>query len=195
MSQEKELSKEFFLQDTVTAARDLLGCLLIHKSSEGLLGGYIVETEAYLGHKDLACHSYRGRTKRNEVMFLGAGLVYVYIIYGLYYCLNFTSASEDNPEAVLIRALEPVSGIEIMQKNRNKTKPKELCSGPGKLAQALGVDMELNGTAIGDKITVYERGTNELNNNITATTRIGISQAADLPLRFYIKGNPFISKK
>jgi len=127
-------------------------------------------------------------------MFLGPGLVYVYLIYGLYYCLNFTSDSEDKPEAVLIRALEPVTGIEIMQNNRNRMELKELCSGPGKLAQALGIDMELNGTRIGDKITIYMR-TNELKNHIVATTRIGISQAADLPLRFYIRNNQFISKK
>ena len=189
-----EINKEFFLHDTVTVAKDLLGCLLVHKTPKGLVGGYIVETEAYLGYEDPACHSYRSRTKRNEVMFLGPGLVYVYLIYGLYYCLNFTSDSEDKPEAVLIRALEPVTGIDIMQKNRNKTKLKELCSGPGKLAQALGIGMELNGTRFGDKITIYDR-TNELKDHIIATTRIGISQAADLPLRFYIKGNQFISKK
>jgi len=194
MNQEKELSKEFFLQDTVTVARDLLGCLLVHKTPKGLVGGYIVETEAYLGYEDPACHSYRSRTKRNEVMFLGSGLVYVYLIYGLYYCLNFTSDSENKPEAVLIRAIEPVSGIEIMQENRNKTGLKDLCSGPGKLAQALEIDMGLNGTEFGDKITVYKRK-NELKDHIVATTRIGISQAADLPLRFYIKDNKFISKK
>ncbi|MBS3971371.1 MAG: DNA-3-methyladenine glycosylase [Clostridia bacterium] len=194
MAQEKEISKNFFSHDTKTVAKDLLGCLLIHNSSKGLVGGYIVETEAYLGYKDLACHSCRGRTKRNEVMFLGPGLVYVYLIYGLYYCLNFTSDSEDKPEAVLIRALEPVTGIEIMQNNRNRMELKELCNGPGKLAQALGINMELNGTRVGDKITIYRR-TNELNYHIVTTTRIGISQAADLPLRFYIKNNQFISKK
>ena len=188
------MNKHFFSRDTITTARDLLGCMLIHKSPEGLAGGYIVETEAYLGQEDPACHSYKGKTKRNEVMFLGAGLVYVYLIYGMYYCLNFTSNSGDKPEAVLIRALEPVTGIETMEKNRNKAKLKELCSGPGKLAQALGIDMGINGTEVGDKITVYER-TNELENNIIATTRVGISQAADLPLRFYIKDNQFISKK
>ncbi|WP_028308569.1 DNA-3-methyladenine glycosylase [Desulfitibacter alkalitolerans] len=194
MAQEKEITRNFFTNDTKTVAKDLLGCLLIYNSSKGLVGGYIVETEAYLGHNDPACHSCRGRTKRNEVMFLGPGLVYVYLIYGLYYCLNFTTDLKDKPEAVLIRALEPVTGIEIMQHNRNRMELKELCSGPGKLAQALGIDMELNGTRIGDKITIYMR-TNELKNHIVATTRIGISQAADLPLRFYIRNNQFISKK
>lgn len=194
MAKEKEITKSFFARDTATVAEELLGCFLIHNTPKGPIGGHIVETEAYLGYSDPACHSCKGRTKRNEVMFLGSGLVYIYLIYGLYYCLNFTTASKDKPEAVLIRAIEPVTGIEMMQSNRNKTATRDLCSGPGKLAQALAVDEILNGTKVGEKVTITA-GIGIFKNQIVRTTRIGISQAADFPLRFYIKNNPFISKK
>ncbi|KUO48860.1 MAG: hypothetical protein APF76_09415 [Desulfitibacter sp. BRH_c19] len=194
MVKEKEITGFFFERDTVTVAEELLGCLLIHNTPKGPIGGYIVETEAYLGYDDPACHSCRGATKRNEVMFLGSGLVYVYLIYGLYYCLNFTTASDDKPEAVLIRAIEPLTGIETMQSNRNRIGEKDLCSGPGKLAQALEVDLKLNGTKVGEKVAI-KVGKDILQKQIVKTTRVGLSQAADLPLRFYIRNNPFISKR
>lgn len=189
----EEVGNSFFSKNTVTVAKNLLGCMVIHDSPKGPVGGYIVETEAYLGLDDPACHSVRGKTKRNETMFLGSGLVYIYLIYGLYYCLNFTSDVIEKPEAVLIRAIQPVEGIDLMKINRNKTNPKDLCSGPGKLAQALDIDLRHDGTKIGDKIKVLE-GLDIPENNIVKTTRIGITKAADLPLRFYIKDNEFISK-
>jgi DNA-3-methyladenine glycosylase len=194
MSTQKIIKADFFDRETVTVAQELLGCLLVHKTSHGILGGYIVETEAYLGYDDPACHSFRGKTKRNEVMFKGSGFVYIYMIYGLYYCLNFTTNTKDKPEAVLIRALEPVQGIEIMKKNRSKQHKKELCSGPGKLAQALLIDLKVNGTKVGEKINLIE-GIKVEKVDIVSTPRIGISQAKDWPLRYYIKNNQYISKK
>lgn len=193
MAQEKKISADFFERDTITVSKDLLGCLLLYKSPWGLVGGYIVETEAYLGYDDPACHSARGKTKRNQTMFMGPGFVYVYLIYGLYHCLNFTTAPIEKPEAVLIRALEPVIGIDIMKKNRQKENLKDLCSGPGKLTQALGVNLDVDGTKVGDKV-ILKTGFKVTKNEIKATPRIGISQAKDLPWRFIIKDNDFISK-
>ncbi len=192
--QKEKVKKDFFLRDTVTVARELLGSLITYKSHNGLVGGYIVETEAYLGYNDPACHSSRGMTKRNTTMFQGAGLVYVYLIYGIYYCLNFTTADVKEPEAVLIRALEPTIGIEIMSKNRPGKKFKELCNGPGKLTQAMDIDSKVNGLSVGKELCVY-KDKKVPYKDILSQPRIGISQAVDLPLRFTIKDCTYVSKK
>ncbi|HHU31623.1 MAG TPA: DNA-3-methyladenine glycosylase [Clostridia bacterium] len=188
------LGMSFFERDTALVAKDLLGKWLLFKGPQGITGGIIVETEAYLGFNDPACHSVRGCTPRNKVMFGPAGKIYIYLIYGIHYCLNVTTACIEKPEAVLFRAIEPKIGMEIMKKHRKKTKLKELCSGPGKLVQALGINPNLNGSsAIDGPIGFYY---DELNPDfeIVTTTRIGISQAKDWPLRFYIKGSKFISR-
>lgn len=188
------LDMSFFQRDTETVAKDLLGKWLVFNGPYGATGGIIVETEAYLGLRDPACHSARGCTPRNKVMFGPAGKIYIYIIYGIHYCLNVTTASVDKPEAVLFRAIEPKLGIEYMQKQRNKIKLRDLCSGPGKLMQALGINKILNGSsAINGPIGFYQEEF-EPDLEIVKTTRIGISQAKDWPLRFYIKGNEYISK-
>ncbi|MDK2985531.1 MAG: DNA-3-methyladenine glycosylase [Clostridia bacterium] len=191
----KPFDLSYYENDTEYVAKDLLGCQLIHYTSEGPTGGIIVETEAYLGKDDPACHSARGKTKRNETMFKGPGFSYVYLIYGIHYCYNVTTGPIDRPEAVLIRALEPKIGIELMQRRRNQNNFRNLCSGPGKLTQALGIDLSVDGERVDTgPVRIYPSNLQK-KQEIVTTTRIGISVACDWPLRYYIKGNKFISKK
>ncbi|MEL7566993.1 MAG: DNA-3-methyladenine glycosylase [Dehalobacterium sp.] len=191
----RQLKKDFFNRETSLVAKDLLGKVMKIQIAETGLSGKVVETEAYLGFNDPGSHSFRGRTKRNAVMFGPPGVSYIYQIYGIYFCYNITTDHEDIPAAVLIRALEPLTGSEIMQKNRGKKEMKDLCSGPGKLVQAMGITKSMNGTsAIDGPIKFYaEDGIKSF--QIVETTRIGLNQGADLRLRYYIKNNPFISKK
>lgn len=194
MSKLRIYQPEFYSKNTVEVARELLGTFLIHETEEGVTVGKIVETEAYLCSKDPACHAANGMTNRNEPMFGPPGTVYVYQIYGIYMCFNAVTNREGVGEAVLIRALEPVDGITLMQKRRGKTTLKDLCSGPAKLVIAMGITMDLNGTSLytGPLKIGYEGGKNF---GIHTTTRIGISEGAELPLRFYMEGNSYISKK
>lgn len=179
----KKLDREFYLQDTVDAAKALLGKVLVHKTEKGVLSGRIVETEAYL-HDDPACHASRGMTKRNEVMFGEHGHAYVYFTYGFHYCLNIVTQLRGIPEAVLIRALEPLQGIELMQQNRNKENEKDLCSGPGKLTQAMMIDIALNGEdLLSDRLYVLDDRLDI--GEIKARPRIGIKEATDKLWRFY----------
>lgn len=188
------LSRDFYNRDTVQVARELLGCLLVHHSTEGLTAGIIVETEAYLQHGDPACHTHRGMTPRNKVMFGPPGHAYVYFTYGVHYCFNAVTQPDGVGDAVLIRALQPELGIELMQKRRGRERLKDLCSGPGKLVQAMGINKEHNGSdLLTGPVRIYP-GEQEVSDIIT-TTRIGIKAGADLPLRFYIKGSHYISKK
>lgn len=172
-------------------AKDLLGCYLVTKFSEGKTVGKIVETEAYLGTDDLSSHSYKGQTVRNSVMFGPPGHAYIYFTYGVHYCLNAITGPEGVGEGVLIRALEPIEGIELMQKRRGVEEIKKLCSGPAKLVQSLGITSQLNGADLTHGpivISLVEKPT-----EIVTTTRIGITKSSYLPLRFYIKDNHFIS--
>lgn len=181
--------------DTLSVAQKLLGYTLVHESSEGITAGVIVETEAYL-QDDPACHAYRKKSVRNAPMFGEAGTIYVYQIYGMHLCVNISTNKQDIGEAVLIRALEPTLGIELMQTRRNTNVLKNLCSGPGKLVQALGIHKLMNNWHIMDsdlKIVVPVKQIPD--NEIIITTRIGITQGADLPYRFYLKDNKFVSKK
>lgn len=196
------LFKDFYQQyDTLTLAQRLLGCVLMHESDQGPTAGIIVETEAYLTN-DPACHAYRKKTKRNAAMFGPAGTVYVYQIYGMHYCVNIASAEEGVGEAVLIRALEPTEGIELMEKRRNlkaiqhsSFDPRHLCNGPAKLVQAMGISIvQHNGSSLTtDSLSVLPPQKEGF--EIVTTTRIGITQGADLPYRFYIKDNRFVSRK
>ncbi|MGB9859988.1 MAG: DNA-3-methyladenine glycosylase, partial [Moorellaceae bacterium] len=142
--EQQPLPYEFFARDTVTVARELLGTYMAHFSPEGLTVGRVVETEAYLGPEDPACHSARGPTERNAVMFGPAGFVYVYLIYGMYYCVNVTTDKPEIAAAVLLRALQPIAGLELMERRRGTSQVRQLCSGPGRLAQAMGIDRRLN---------------------------------------------------
>ncbi|HHX50016.1 MAG TPA: DNA-3-methyladenine glycosylase, partial [Clostridia bacterium] len=176
-------------------ARELLGMFLLHDSDEGRTVGKIVETEAYLGQNDPACHSAGGPTKRNKSMFGPGGRVYVYRIYGIHWCFNITADEDVIPAAVLIRALEPVAGISLMQERRKKDQLPELCSGPAKLTVAVGITGQHDGLSLfSGPIRVYG-GPPKGDDEIVSTTRVGISRAADWKLRFYLKDNQYISRK
>ena len=179
------------LGDALTAAKDLLGYKLCFDSPNGLMSGYIVETEAYL-EGDPANHASRGRTPRTVPMFGPAGTIYVYFTYGMHYCLNIVTGKEGQGQAVLIRALQPVEGVEIMKLNRQVDNEFNLTNGPAKLTQALGVDKSYNGTNIWNGPIRLESGI--VPSDIVQTTRIGINQATDMPWRFYIQNNPYISR-
>lgn len=195
------LSTSFFQQPTRILAQSLLGTYLVHETKEGKTIGKIVETEAYLGSSDPASHTYRGETIRNRAMFGEPGHAYIYFTYGMYYCFNITSAPKGIGEGILIRALEPIEGIEIMEQRRSarsKTKlsPKTLANGPAKLVIAMGITKALYGHKLTEK-PLYLLSSDHFSvinePEIITTTRIGISVAEEMPLRFYIKGNPFVS--
>jgi len=185
------LPRSFYARDTRLVASGLLGHYLVHVSPQGLAAGKIVETEAYL-QNDPACHAARGMTRRNRVMFGPPGHAYVYFIYGMYYCFNVVTREEGVGEAVLIRALEPAAGIPLMQIRRGRQKLTELCRGPGCLTQALGITGKQNGRDLTGGTLVICRGKSE-DLPTVQTTRIGIKSGAELPLRFYVAGSPFVS--
>jgi len=182
------LGKKFFSQPTVELAKALLGKHLVY----GDLSGIIVETEAYLHRGDPGCHASRGLTPRNAPMFGPAGNIYVYLIYGMYHCMNIVSGKTGEGEAVLIRALEPVRGIALMQKRRGTKKIENLCNGPGKLTQALGITLKHNNMSLleGDMRIFDSRKKPE----ICSSRRIGLSAGKELELRFFINENRFVSK-
>jgi DNA-3-methyladenine glycosylase len=153
-----------------------------------------VETEAYLAH-DPASHSFKGQRERNQAMFGPAGTAYVYRIYGMHLCLNIVTAQLGVGEAVLIRALEPTVGLEIMAERRKTSNIRDLCRGPGRLAQALAIDLSLNGQPVTSPPLLLERGDLIEQEKIASSGRIGISLAAEEPLRFYLSGNRYVSGK
>jgi DNA-3-methyladenine glycosylase len=186
--------------DTLSVAKTLLGYTLIHESEEGTTAGIIVETEGYL-KDDPACHAYMRKSERNAPMFGIAGTIYVYQIYGMYFCVNISTNQKDIGEAVLIRALEPTEGIDLMTKRRleksksEKMDLKNLCSGPGKLVQAMAIHKGMNNWLIQDSdLKIIPPTTQIPENEIITTTRIGITQGAELPYRFYLERNRFVSK-
>lgn len=189
----------FFRQDTVELARRLLGCLLIHRTPDGVAGGMIVETEAYIGAIDKACHAYRNRSERTEIMYHDGGHAYVYFIYGMHYCFNVVAGPEGEGNAVLIRALEPVTGLELMQRQRNTKSMRNLCNGPGKLCQALAITKNEYGLDLcaADSPLRLIRYRHIPGAQIVATPRINVAyaeEAAAWPWRFYVKDNLFVSK-
>jgi DNA-3-methyladenine glycosylase len=192
------LKREFYLRDANTAAKDLLGKLLVCKSPLGTSSGMIVETEAYGGALDPASHSYKNRrTPRTEIEYHEGGVAYVYFIYGMYYCFNVVVNARDIPDAVLVRALEPVDGIELMTKRRNTDNLLNLCSGPGKLCAALGIGNNHYGSDLrGDELFITEfKSVPE--NNIAAAPRINVDyagEAKDYLWRYYIRNNKYVSR-
>ena len=191
---EKAWSRAFFARDALTVAPALLGKTLLH----GRTGGVIVETEAYIGPGDRACHAYGGkRTKRTEVLFGEAGHAYVYLIYGMYCCLNVVTGLPDEPQCVLIRALRPSLGLETMGLRRGGKPERELCRGPGKLCRALEIGRELSGRDMRSGDFVILDGPELPETQIMRTPRIGIDYAGpdkDNLWRFTIKGDPFVSR-
>lgn len=190
---EKVLPRSFYARDTVAVARELLGNIIVNYTPEGIIAGRIVETEAYV-QGDPACHAARGITPRNSVMFGPPGHAYVYFIYGMHYCFNVVTAPEGVGEAVLVRALEPLEGLPLMRANRKRERLTDLCSGPAKLVQALGITRRHNGTDLTEPPLVILKGA-EPAENIVTSTRIGINEAEKLPLRFYLEGNMYVSRK
>jgi DNA-3-methyladenine glycosylase len=194
------LQRAFYQEDTITVSKNLLGKILVHESSDGTTAGRIVETEAYRGPEDQAAHSFGGRqTTRNEAMFGQKGHAYVYFIYGIYYCLNVTTGDVlGKPEAVLIRALEPVAGKDIMAKRRGLRQAEilNLTNGPSKLCMAMGISKLQNKADLTTLPLYIKDSAFALLGDIVETTRIGVDYAGEwknIPWRFYIKGNSFVS--
>jgi len=188
----------WFDRPAIVVARDLLGARVVHLAPDGTVGGRIVEVEAYAGPEDLAAHSARGRTPRNEVMFGPPGRLYVYLIYGLHHCMNVVTGPGGKPEAVLIRALEIDEGIELARRRRGPRAPDfRLAAGPGNVGQALGVDRSLNGTDLttGPIRIVPHSG---LGPAIRSGARVGVDYAgpwAERPMRFWIADDPHRSRR
>ena len=197
----RKLKKSFYRRELLDGAHSLLGKILVKASGDKILAGKIVEVEAYHGDSDEAAHSYGGITKRNEIMFEEGGYLYVYFTYGAHHCCNVVTGKRGQGTAVLIRAVEPVEGIDSMIRNRFGRKLKNdkeifnLTSGPGKVCQAFSIDRTHSGTDLtgnkifilnGEKINIKEIGVSK---------RIGITRSVDLPWRFFIKNNPYLSRK
>jgi DNA-3-methyladenine glycosylase len=190
----KKLNLDFYLQPTLKVAKNLLGKIVVRKIGKNILAGKIVETEAYIGENDPACHAFGGMTPRNKIMYLQGGHAYVYFTYGMHYCFNVVTEREGFPSAVLIRAVEPIEGIELMKKFRQTKDIYNLTNGPAKFCQAFKIDKSLNGASLlGDEIFIIESNDN-LNFKIGRSSRIGIKSALDKKWRFFIIGNPFVSK-
>lgn len=175
------------------AAPRLLGCILERQIDGQTVAARIVETEAY-SQEDVASHSYRGETPRTKVMFGPAGHLYVYFTYGMHYCCNIVTGPAGHGSAVLIRALEPLSGQDLMSRNRRGSHGEELTNGPAKLCQALAIDKEFNGHDLHRGPLKLLLGPPLPQAGIIQTTRIGISRGQDVPWRFYIRGNPYVSR-
>jgi len=191
-----KINRSFYEQSTVEVARRLIGKYLVRRHPDGTTIGRIVETEAYVGPQDKACHASRGRTRRTEIMFGPAGHAYVYFVYGVHHMLNIVTEGVDFPAAVLIRALEPEMGIDLMQLRRGPRKRHDLCSGPGKLCQAFEIDRSLNGGDVCGKV-LYLEDRGEPPSGVVATPRVGVEYAGKWkhkPWRFLIPGNEFVSK-
>jgi len=174
-------------------ARDLLGRTLFYRTPEGLLAGRIVETEAYRGKADPASHAFRGSTARNAVMFGAAGHAYVYFSYGVHYCLNVTADAPGVAGAVLLRALEPLAGMEIMRRRGDHGPEVRLLSGPGKIGRGFGLDLKDNGRDFTRGPLGLAAGIPVPNREIAVTRRIGISRAVELPYRFSVIGSRSVS--
>lgn len=196
MDKYKPVGRKFYLRDTVIVSRELLGKFIIRKIKSETLIAKITETEAYRGEDDPASHSFLKMTKRNKVMFDTGGKVYVYFIYGNYYCFNIVTENKGTGSAVLIRAAEPVEGIEAMKAFRGKIKNiYELTNGPGKLCKALNIDKLLYGKDATEEGEIFiSHPVKREKFQILSTKRIGISKGADLPFRFFIKDSPFVTK-
>jgi DNA-3-methyladenine glycosylase len=185
------LPESFYREDTLSAAQAMLGKVLVHDAGDERVAARIVETEAYL-RDDPACHAYRSRTPRNEPMWGGPGRWYVYRIHR-HWCMNLVTEPEGVPEAVLIRAAEPLEGIDVMRERRGRESLRDLCSGPGKLCRAFGVDGSYSGRdAMRGPLRLEDWGFPAP--EVVVTTRIGISQGRELPYRFMEAGSRFVSK-
>jgi DNA-3-methyladenine glycosylase len=195
------LSRSFYERDALTVARDLIGCVFVHRTDRGDVGVRLVETEAYRGRIDPGSHGYRGPTPRTEVMFGPPGRLYVYFTYGMHWCANIVCGRDGECEAVLLRAGEPVVGIERIRANRaGISKDRLLAAGPARLAQALGIDKRHNGASLlrgGDFYCAEDDRTDGLRRGpVAQTSRVGLSagRGDDIPWRFVVPGHPHASR-
>lgn len=194
-----KLKRDFYLQDCVKVARDLLGKVFVHEIKEGITKGIIVETEAYNGAIDKASHSYKyKRTKRTEIQFGLGGYAYVYFIYGMHFNINIVTGVEGEPQGVLIRGIQPTYGIDLMKGRRNTDNLSNLTNGPAKLCQAMGITKEQYGMDLCNSNLYIEEGITIEDKDVDITKRINIDYAEedkDRLWRFSIKDNPFVSIK
>jgi DNA-3-methyladenine glycosylase len=192
-----KLTRSFYSRSALDVSSDLLGKVLVRKFQNRILSGKIVETEAYVGPHDLACHASKGHTPRTSVMFGPPGYAYVYMIYGFYFCLNVVTEPIGFPAAVLIRAVEPIENVELMKQLRNNPdRETNITSGPGKLCMAMSIDKQLNGEdLLGTTIWIEDRNLDP--GPIRTTPRVGVDYAGeykDKPWRFLVDGNPHVSR-
>jgi DNA-3-methyladenine glycosylase len=195
-----QLQQHFYARDTHTVAQELLGKVLVHVIDDNIISGRITEVESYVGEDDLACHASKGKTNRTEVMYGQAGYAYVYLIYGMYNCLNVVTDKEGLPAAVLIRSLEPLTGLSYMQTLRRTHDIHNLTTGPGKLCQALQIDRQHNAKDMttSSDLFVADDGFLLPQEAINTSPRIGVAYAkhcAAYPWRYYIRHSSFISKR
>lgn len=189
------LPPAFFARDTEIVARDLLGCVLESHTAEGIASGRIVETEAYIGEHDLACHAAAGRTKRTEPLYGAPGASYVYFIYGMHWCFNAVTRDVGLPSAVLVRAIEPLEGLALIRRRRRAARRDfDLTNGPGKLCAALGIDERHNALPLDRPPVLVREGIGVPSSRVLITPRIGITKCADWPLRWIVADSPYISR-
>ena len=188
------LPPSFYARDTETVARELLGMTLECRTGGGIASGRIVETEAYVGEHDLACHAAAGLTARTEPLYGDPGTAYVYFIYGVHWCFNAVTRPRGQPSAVLVRALEPLDGLELMRRRRAVKRDVDLTNGPGKLCRALGIDGSHNRLPL-DAPPILVRAAEPVpDERVHVTPRIGITRAADWPLRWIVADSAFVSR-
>jgi DNA-3-methyladenine glycosylase len=197
---QESLDRAFFARDTLTVARELLGQRLVRVLDGARLSGRIVEVEAYVGDGDQACHASRGRTRRNATMFGPPGHAYVYFVYGMHHCFNAVTEREGYPAAVLIRALEPLEGLEVMRARRDGRPDVQLTSGPARLCQALGIDRQFDGADLcaPDALLFIEEDAGVPNEAVATGSRIGVrgdAVALSAPWRLYIRGSRHVSRQ
>jgi DNA-3-methyladenine glycosylase len=186
----------FFKRPAEVVAADLVGMVVVSSAGGEVTEGRVVETEAYLGYDDPASHGYlHRRNARNAALFGPPGSWYVYLSYGMHWCANLVCQRSGLASAVLLRALQPVAGLEIMRRRRGVAPDRELCSGPGKLCQALGISRELDGQRMGGSLAIVRRPTVSEAGRVAVSPRIGITKAADWPLRFHLAGSLWTSRK
>lgn len=190
----RALPPAFYDRETEVVARELLGAILWCRTADGVTAGRIVETEAYLGPHDPACHAARGITERNRALHGPPGTAYVYFVYGMHWCVNAVTREEGHGSAVLIRAVEPLEGVELMRRRRGGRTLLELTNGPGKVCQALGIDGRFNGAPLFRGELRILQGRQLPSSRVGVAQRIGIHQAVEWPLRFFELGNPFVSR-
>lgn len=195
MTRGRIVPASFYARETEHVAREMLGMVLECRTDEGTASGIIVETEAYVGEHDAACHAAAGRTVRTEPLYGPPGHAYVYFIYGMYWCFNAVTREAGHPAAVLVRALEPLEGVPLMRRRRPRAKrDADLTNGPGKLCLALGIDGTMNTLPLQRGPLVVREHVTYADADVVVTPRIGIRQAADWPLRWLVRGNPYVSK-